>query len=848
VFRLEVKKAIKKIIAIGAGATMVGTTIMGAMAASLASYPAPFIKDGKFDGMLVVGDQAKAEDVIGATDIAMSLQYGMTTQKTVSTGGATSVVVSGDALKIAESTNKLEFGEVLNTIKTSVTGSDLKALAGGSITNEKGTYAYTETIDLPPAQVKYVVDPDDDTNTVADYLVINQSPAYTYKMTFSPALKTDATATTGVLNDIDNKDITMLGKKYTFLSPKRTAVTPAYTLTLMGGATKDIMEEGATKTFTINGKDYEVTVSWIGTSNTEDKAKFSINGETTDSLASGGTYKLSDGTQIGVTDILRNEAGKAVGNKVEFNLGADKIEIKDSNTTAADWGTTCQVTVGSESLGNVVCNIISSTDSGFTVAAGGEIQISEIDLKYTPSQDIYVASGKGASAIADVNEGEVGNFVTGAFDYEYKGLEIPKTEEIKLTPSGNDNYKLDFTNKAGVKYDTEVFTIVPVGTVSAGNVTLGKTSGTTLHDVVVQEGVAINDEDYFVVSKNKYSRILQFKDVNTADKIIKIKDVGSDVTNEVTYTDASLTGNLVLDGNTYKVNISGPVTTASNIWVDLDANGAIGGNLLNDNNGQLWTELGAAINLSVDNAAATQTNGRITVMSEDKENNAGKDIIFQDLYKTADSKLDINSTSNFGGSVTQPAALTATKEDSDLYTAYTKYGIKITQDRKSSTSSDQDDLTIVYPDSQVFAAVYVTSGVTTATTSGATGEIMTTEIVKIDVGASVLASEVAGEETKHNLILVGGPCANAAAAVIMGNPENCVAGFEAGKAKVKLYENSGKVAMLVAGATALDTRGAAQFVAQYEKNKATFSGATDEIALTVTSLSSITASIPTKTA
>ena len=68
------KKAIKKIVAIGIGASMVGATIMGA-AAGLNSYPEPFVKDGKFSGTLVVGDNAAAQDVIGVSDIAMSLQF-----------------------------------------------------------------------------------------------------------------------------------------------------------------------------------------------------------------------------------------------------------------------------------------------------------------------------------------------------------------------------------------------------------------------------------------------------------------------------------------------------------------------------------------------------------------------------------------------------------------------------------------------------------------------------------------------------------------------------------------------------------------------------------------------------
>ena len=111
-----------------------------------------------------------------------------------------------------------------------------------------------------------------------------------------------------------------------------------------------------------------------------------------------------------------------------------------------------------------------------------------------------------------------------------------------------------------------------------------------------------------------------------------------------------------------------------------------------------------------------------------------------------------------------------------------------------------------------------------------------------------MASQIAGEETTKNLILVGGPCANAAASAIMGNPENCAEGFEAGKAKIKLYTAAnGNVALLVAGDQALDTRGAAQYLAKYDSHSDIFGQATDEIALVVTSLNSVSASIPAMT-
>ena len=65
---MKVRKAIKKIVALSTGAAMLGATMFGAMAANLADYPSPlFIKDGVFDGVLVVGDNAAAEEKKGKT-------------------------------------------------------------------------------------------------------------------------------------------------------------------------------------------------------------------------------------------------------------------------------------------------------------------------------------------------------------------------------------------------------------------------------------------------------------------------------------------------------------------------------------------------------------------------------------------------------------------------------------------------------------------------------------------------------------------------------------------------------------------------------------------------------------
>ena len=111
---MKLRKAIKRIAAVGIGATMLGATMFGAMgAADLSNYPSPFIQDGKFDGILVVGTGGSdpaglASDILGVTDIAIGLQ----TSATTSAGGGTTVTtVEGDSWRVGTSNKKLEMSE-----------------------------------------------------------------------------------------------------------------------------------------------------------------------------------------------------------------------------------------------------------------------------------------------------------------------------------------------------------------------------------------------------------------------------------------------------------------------------------------------------------------------------------------------------------------------------------------------------------------------------------------------------------------------------------------------------------------------------------------------------------------
>ena len=103
-FVLKARETVKRVAAITAGATLLGATAMGAVAAAdLGDYPAPFVADGSLVGLVVVGSDAAAGDIVGAGDIISTLtQAAVTTVagtgETTVTGGISKDILIGTAL------------------------------------------------------------------------------------------------------------------------------------------------------------------------------------------------------------------------------------------------------------------------------------------------------------------------------------------------------------------------------------------------------------------------------------------------------------------------------------------------------------------------------------------------------------------------------------------------------------------------------------------------------------------------------------------------------------------------------------------------------------------------------
>ena len=158
-------KTIKKIMALATGATMLGATLMGAMAADLADYPSPLlIKDTTFDGQIVFGDGAAASDVAGAVDIVASLGV-IETDEVVT--AVEEVTATGESTKIETSTMSLTLGsdsDNLTDVQTvDIDDDDLpNVLADGTYENDEGEeFDYEQTLTLADTVQFKLVDDDD---------------------------------------------------------------------------------------------------------------------------------------------------------------------------------------------------------------------------------------------------------------------------------------------------------------------------------------------------------------------------------------------------------------------------------------------------------------------------------------------------------------------------------------------------------------------------------------------------------------------------------------------------------------------------------------------------------------
>ena len=298
----------KKIASVLATTVMLGSTVAFAAAA----WPAPLVTSGVADAALVVGASAASTDMAAATSVANALNA-----KVTATGDTT---VEGDSVKLEKSSDKFSLSQELNDFMTTLDSEDLGiVLAEGTYLNQDNNdYDYEQEIALGAEPLVYNHDQDyNDDKPTAGFFMSSGVTVLTYTLDFTNAAECGT-----AFSDCDNNELEMLGK--TFFISNAENISTGVKLTLLDSANIATVSEGETKTLTVGSKTYEVAIDFVDSAET----KLTVNGVTTNSLNEGETYKLADGTFVGIKDISYSSKETGIS-KVEFTLGMGKLIVSN---------------------------------------------------------------------------------------------------------------------------------------------------------------------------------------------------------------------------------------------------------------------------------------------------------------------------------------------------------------------------------------------------------------------------------------------------------------------------------------------------------------------------------------
>lgn len=766
---IRVNRAIRKVVALGAGATMLGATIFGAMAADLSDYPTPFVQNGKFNAKIVVGEKAATSDVIGAIDIANSLQFASRVAKPLPGSGGTTTVDGG--INLAASGRDIYMTDAINVTKQVITDADMpNLLKQGTVTNEDGTYTYNQQVALPGGALTWGDIATDNTNDPFVYIKWATNDGYKLRIIFPQATN---------LTLADNEQITLFGKPYTISGT--TGEVSGTKVTLYSSAVDKVFTAGESATVDIGGASVQVSIG--GANSDQSTAVVTINGETK-SVTKGNTYTIG-GQKVYVNDVFITTVPTPTA-AVRLFIGSKKLILE--NGAAVQIGTTTTTDITGSSV-TITSSSGKISEIAITIKPR-EVQIDQNTRDYVKAGEEFVDPVFGTLKLlfADLSP---------ALDSTARDTIILNTADPYL--------KLTFTNRDGNTYTglriAEGNTTNSGFWLSANQERLEITPGATL------KGTS-GDKSSFILDADGYTQVLRLDRVynSTSEAYIKLYDYATGQTTDkitATITGANTgTATYTLAGKTYTFtvgNFTGETATVSPTNVDY-----------------MYTKGGAKITLT--NASGgngttlvgTFASGSLIINITEETNyndwsgtpNRAATVAFQATHNVNNSDNDIRLASYGGTSLTQTS-------DSDIYKLVTSYGTYLKMDNKNY------DVWAWYPKTQMKANVFIAPAGASASSSGSSAAGTYYETSRIQVGAAVLDTEVLPTYQDSNLIVVGGPCVNTVAAKLRNNPAQCSEGFKDGEAIIKLYDTGkGKVSLLVAGMTAQDTVVASKVVAQ----------------------------------
>jgi hypothetical protein len=883
----------EKIIALFLTAIMAATYFELVLAANnLGTYPAPFCSGGVCSFYTVYGSKAKADDLVGGSDVTARLA-GENYVETSTTGGTTAAV-TGEGARTDTASNRILLGEALNNARTGITSTDLPTLLkSGEVTDDNGnTYAYTQDITLDnAASVTYSTSGGD----LKDPVVIVTLPTtisttnyiYSARVTFSKMLNISDTSVT------DNT-IKLFGSEYTIGSGSTTTAAP-YKLVLFGGANTVTLKEGEEQKVTIGGTEYTVKVEGVSSATA---GVISVNGNTV-SVVQGGTYKRS-GLDVYVSAVYYYSKEAQVSS-MKLSLGSQKLTLED----------------GSEVLFGT-SDYVENTLVALTGTAGQGLSKIEV---YVSAQD----SEKDDIQVAKSYEDPVWKTFKLEFSSTTPALDSTNNDEIVMSYSGDKAITLKFKDYYNNENTLEIAYNNVSALTSAPTIRL---MDNNIYEYHIKEGENVKYKDYVIVNQGDESHILQLTNLPDGKVLstdtVRFKDMLTGTLYEKTMTTGDCIGtycnvSIQIGSQEYKLAVYNGSTKAEGYvqvtWNDVGANSSdtgatygVAGNIvmfpgIKAKNGEyiflsnnyttltcgqnvLLPQTGTAagffnVNCDLSNTGVyTFTKGKfsynlrnssttayltmtklnitgtanalgVAILEEKQADGSTQDVVYLPIDKTGTSTFKTAvGTPTFSDTTTGLASFVTLGSNSYVTKAYDVYGTLVTKD----TTGDQGKITVSYPDDQIYTNIFLlTSGATVSTSTTGGGTIK--KVVPISDSVAKLDTDISDPATVNkNLVLIGGSCANSLVQKLVDSGKldakfTCTggvpgAGWETGKGYIFYVADAfatGYDAVVIAGTDAIDTRNACSVMQKFDNTEiaAKLAGQT-KVAVTAVSGAGIT--------
>lgn len=749
-----------------------------------ANYPQPFQNAGT--AAVVWGSTAANTDLSAVTDIVASLQSAIGNQGSSSSDTTT---VEGDSFKIERSSDRLNLGNTMSGVfGSTVDDDDLgSVLADGTYLNDENTeYDYEQRLALQALQLTFFTDSDfDNEEPTIGFQIASSTPVLNYTLDFTTDPESDVSSDD--LVDFETTDIEILGKNYYILDAKNGSASTYFgKFTFLDSANTETVTEGESKTISVGSSSYEVAIDFISSNS----VKLSVNGQTTNSLAEGETFKLANGVYVGIKDILYDTRDNTVSS-VEFSIGSGKLEIEAGS----------EIQLNDEEVDGVMGWVVRGT------ASSSKQRMDKIVIQWMTDDEAFIA--------------ENGELVMPGFEavkFLMTDFVVPESEELTVGYAGDDDIELSWPFKDG----KQSFVILHAN--ASGEFTLlGEDTDKRL--ATSQSSVLVYNET--VSSTNYHTRfVATYSTTDDAESYLLSAKVTESEGRNRTSIKNEVTGQTVCEDKIAGdiCNIGDVALTITGVARSGTARSVIFTGGTGVNFSTIFTEGGLKAYLPVELTANATGKGAINFTGNTTENVGHSPGSFVLFFEEEDKDDDKGEGSAFN--VTLNDDSDGDVEVSDIDTSENELDIPGSSDDvvsrvysdlatevKRTVSGDRGKAVITYGGMESYANVYLAEVGATTSGSGSTTNLGVVHVKDSEV--STVSS--------RNMVIVGGSCVNTVAARLLGSSSSPLCGDDftaktqvgSGQFLIQSFESpwsAGKVAVLVAGYNDQDTQNAATYL------------------------------------